>query len=733
MTYVLKPSFARGELTPLVHARPDLAMFHVGLASCVNMIIMPQGGATKRPGWKRHEEWGTWTGDSCPVRLVPFSYSREDSMVLAMGDYSAMVLGVNGGNRRVMQSNISSPYSMYQIHNIKYVQSGNQIFMAHGNVQPYRFVRNSITNSSFQPLGFENGPWSSAPGDVSDNSVKIFVWRRARTQNDPNYDTTYMAIECTSRDFFKQTHEGRLLELSHSVKQKTVGASTSDRNTVTYSDAIEVGTEWYLRSTGSWTGTVTLQRLPAGKNPSIEDDWEDWRPHRRDNENDVGNIELSGSEEEKNILYRLKIQVESGTASATITANGFTKFSVFMMTQYNSPRYMLGYWIRENDDIDTEYTMTEYWKNPTADWRIGAWGSHPDIGYPRAIAFYQDRLCLAGNRLNEQGVWMSQSGDYKNFGSTVGNLKDDDAISITIAAEDMSGVHSLTSGADLMVFTSSSEWRIKGSGEDGAITPTAIKAHKQTGIGSAAIQPIDINSSVVMVQSHQNEVHILKYAFELDGYSGSNLSILCEHLFHSGREIVASVYQQIPDSLVWFLLRNGQLATCTFQEEHQVFAWARQETNGFVGSICSVPNTDGFDEVWAVVKRNGRWAIETLDNRMTATQFADPTGAYKSEIATLRMPGQSEMFPGKTFINSVTIHGIKTEKCKVSRCSDQEDKTWREIHFKGTYNPLTTYKMCDAEFLINTGFEKDAGIKVWNDTRDPMTILAITPNLVVGG
>lgn len=706
----LDSSFARGELSPLIHARPDLTMFQVGLARCENFIVMPQGGVTRRGGWTRREDLGRWTGNTCPARLIPFIYSTDDSHVIVMENGSAKAISAINHSVKGISN---YPYNLSQATQVKYVQSGNEVFMAQADVPPQRLVRSGSGGSltfEFKKLEYRNGPWYSA--EKRQGKVRI---KRGGTWG-------YQLESDTS--FFSQSDVGKLFEINYEIAQNQVSANSGSGTT--YSDAIEVGSEWYFRTTGSWTGTITLQRLPAGKDKDVESDWQDWRPHRRDNANEVGNAELSGSEDELNILYRIKFQVTNGGGFASITASGFTKTNTFEIKAYQSNRLVDAQWIKEFDDLDE---IPLYGEAYTSDWRIGAWGG--DNKYPCAIAFYQDRLCLAGTNTQAQGLWMSQTGDYQNFGTTPGNLKDDDAIAINLAAEDVSGIHSLYSGTDLMCFTSSSEWRIKGSGDNGAITPTAITAHKQTNIGSAPIQPFDAGGAVIMAQTHRNEVHTLKYAFEVDGYSGSNLSILSEHLFRKGKEIIDMAYQQIPDSQIWAVLADGTAACCTFEQEHQVFAWTRHVTNGRIGSICVVPHHSGHSQVWAVIQRGGVWAIEILNDRRTDTTFRDASNHFRSTMSTLRFPPSSEHFRAKKLIGRVAIYASKSDDCRIASVNDAKDEKWRWVKFPAPLGNDSEYEMVEKDEMLDSGFDRHSGVKIWTEGAARLTILAISPELTV--
>ena len=80
--YDAKTSFAAGELSPVLHARIDLAQYHVGARTIRNFIVLPQGALINRPGTTVLDPERSYGA----VRLVPFVFSEEDSCVLAFGD-----------------------------------------------------------------------------------------------------------------------------------------------------------------------------------------------------------------------------------------------------------------------------------------------------------------------------------------------------------------------------------------------------------------------------------------------------------------------------------------------------------------------------------------------------------------------------------------------------------------------------------------------------------------------
>jgi hypothetical protein len=80
-TRVFKPSFSGGELSPEMSGRIDDGKFQSGAASLANLIATPIGPAEKRPGF----EYVNATKLNGPAKLIPFTYSPTQTMVIELG------------------------------------------------------------------------------------------------------------------------------------------------------------------------------------------------------------------------------------------------------------------------------------------------------------------------------------------------------------------------------------------------------------------------------------------------------------------------------------------------------------------------------------------------------------------------------------------------------------------------------------------------------------------------
>jgi hypothetical protein len=219
--------------------------------------------------------------------------------------------------------------------------------------------------------------------------------------------------------------------------------------------------------------------------------------------------------------------------------------------------------------------------------------------YPSCVQFYQQRLCFAATKKQPQTIWMSRSGSYHNFNIS-DPLRDDDSIAATIAAERVNKIEWMIPGRHLVVGTAGSEWRLSG-GDDKAVTPGSINFERQSVIGTAPIPPLVVGENILFLQQGGKVIRELQYSLQKDGYMGTELSILSEHLLKNN-PVVSWAYQQEPYSIVWCALADGTLAAVTYEREHDVIGWHKHSSDGHFESVTCIHGDDG-DELWCVVMR----------------------------------------------------------------------------------------------------------------------------------
>lgn len=243
--------------------------------------------------------------------------------------------------------------------------------------------------------------------------------------------------------------------------------------------------------------------------------------------------------------------------------------------------------------------------------------------YPATVAYYQQRLVFGQTNNDPQKIFMSQTGNYHNFNISE-PLRDDDAVTFTIAASQVNEVRHLVPLSDMIILTSGGEWLL--TANDGVITPSSIQVKPQGYRGSSDAPPIVVGNTIIHIQSKGAIIRDLAFALESDSYTGNDLTVLASHLF-AGKTVKEWAYSQAPHSIVWVVLSDGTLAALTYMREHEVWGWSRHDTDGTFESVCTIAEGDE-DATYFVVKRTINGATKRYIERLNTRVFSEIADAF---------------------------------------------------------------------------------------------------------
>jgi hypothetical protein len=224
---------------------------------------------------------------------------------------------------------------------------------------------------------------------------------------------------------------------------------------------------------------------------------------------------------------------------------------------------------------------------------INPFDQEADRGYPSAVCLFEQRLVFASTPGRPSTVWMSKSGDYSNF-AEYALITDDSPITLTLASPEVTPALWMVPLRSLVLGTSGMEWELSSTGES-AFTAKTAQAKPQSYWGSSLKKVIMVGNALLHVSSSGAQVRNLQYQFTEDSYGGADLSILASHLFETPEQrIIDWAYEKNPDSIIWCVKADGTLAALTYQQEHQVLAWSRHDTDGRVFSVAAIPFGRGY-------------------------------------------------------------------------------------------------------------------------------------------
>lgn len=263
--------------------------------------------------------------------------------------------------------------------------------------------------------------------------------------------------------------------------------------------------------------------------------------------------------------------------------------------------------------------------------------------YPGAVSYFEQRRAFAGTTNKPQNVWMTKSGTESLLAYSF-PIRDDERISFRIAAREANTVRHILPMGQLLLLTSSAEWRVTSQNSD-AITPTTINVVPQSYVGSSNVQPVIVNNTAIYGAARGGHIREVAYNWQASGFLTGDLSLRAPHLF-DGFDIADMCYAKAPIPLVWFVSTSGKLLGLTYVPEQQVGSWHQHDTDGLFES-CAVVAEGAEDVLYVVVNRTiddvqtryvermATRAISSLENSFFVDSGATYDGVPVDEISGL--------------------------------------------------------------------------------------------------
>jgi len=307
---------------------------------------------------------------------------------------------------------------------------------------------------------------------------------------------------------------------------------------------------------------------------------------------------------------------------------------------------------------------------------------------PSAVNYYQQRQVFANTTNDPQKLFTTQTAIFDSLRAS-SPLRDDDAITFTIAAQQVNEIRHIISLDTLILMTSGGEWAVS-EGQDRVLTPSTIGVRIQSYNGSSWVKPVVINSTALYLQEKGARIRDLGYDELTTGkYVGTDLSLMAEHLFN-GYEITDMAYADEPYGILWCIRNDGVMLGLTYQREHQVWGWHRHTTNGEFEAVSTV--TEGSrDAPYFIVKRTiggqTKRYVERLDPRESTNAvdaFYVDSGITYSGTATTTITGLDHL-EGEAV--AVLSDGNEVIGKVVSSGSITLDRAASKVHVGLAYTP----------------------------------------------
>jgi len=466
-------------------------------------------------------------------------------------------------------SSLTTPWVEADLPLIRHDQSGNVVYVFADKYAPYKIQRIDTgtlqyTKRSFGIVNYlsDDGPFRS----INSSDVTI-------TSSAVNGDVTL----ASSQPLFKSTNVGGLYRISSNGQYVETAISSAD----VFTDPIRIsGTSanervFGLFITGTWVGTVTLQRSLA-----TPDNWTDVATYTINQPGTTFNDGLPN----QIAYYRIGIKTgnyTSGTANVALNASQGSITGVVRITGFTNTTSVTG------SVIQSLGTTTA-----TSLWEESEWSDRR--GYPTSVALYQGRLWCAGRAK----IWGSVSDNYESFDDSIEG--DSGTISRTIGRGPVDVINWILPLLRLAIGTSSQEMVAKSSTLDEPLTQSNVNLKDTSTQGSSNIMPARIDNTGLFVGKSGNSLFQTDYSVDIDDYTTEELGKICENIFRQG--IVRLAVQRHPDTRVHCVLSDGSVVVLVYDKLENVNCFVTISTDGKVEDAFTLPTPTG-DDVYYCVRR----------------------------------------------------------------------------------------------------------------------------------
>ena len=473
---------------------------------------------------------------------------------------------------------------------IRYRQNIDVLYMASTVYQQRQIQRRSNTSWSVQRYKVDNGPFVTSDGTIA-LTPSVFNGNGNLTANRP---------------YFEPSMIGRLFRLVQSG-QTVLENFTSDPAegaTIRVSGVGEARRFTWAVS-GTWSGTVRLQRATdAGGVPGA---WTDVLTR-------TTNGTTTFRDTDDNVIKYFRWAVTtggytSGTIETSLEYTGGSGVGVARMTGYTSGTVAQVEIIKRFSSLSA-----------TFEWDYSTWSDYD--GWPSSVETFGGRLYWGKGDY----IYGSVPDDFLNFNDDVEG--DSAPINRSVGSGTDRGILWLIGLQRLIAGTDGAEISVKSSSFDEPLTAANWFPVEGSTQGSYNIRPVKCDKDGIFVQSSGTGIFALTPDQGTLDYGAMDLTQLHEKIC-DGSPVVSIAVQRRPDTVVWFVLENGEARALTYRPSEKVVAWSRVVTDGDFKQVIACRG-QGQDNVYFAVVRAGTQRLERMANIRTSS--------WSARSVTVRLP-----------------------------------------------------------------------------------------------
>lgn len=595
MPTTIQRSFTSGEIAPALRSRADLIKYATGLALCENFLIRAQGGAYSRPGYRFVGELDDMLKRG---RLIPFSFNVEQTYILVFEDLKmrvikdgayvlkpvATITGITQANPAVVTT--SAPHTFA---NGEKTAITGVVGMTEVNGTTPTIA--NVTASTFELQGVDSTSFGAYVSGGSAQSNGIF-----------ELVTPYTEAQLSRLIFTQSADVMTITHPSHDPRNLSRTADDAwSLDVINYASTVTAPGTLTLTAVGDVLGGGDFDKTYTYVVTTI----------------DANGIESLPSP--SNSITQKSLSVTFGVKIDWTDVAGADKYRIYKDPSNGTG--VFGFIGESKNSVFEDFNIAPLTSDAPPEDR------QPFAGVdnkPATVTFYQQRQVFANTNNEPQTIFTTQTNNFNSL-RTSSPARDDDAVTLTIAAREVNEIRHLVSLNTLLALTSGGEWLVS-EGQDQVLTPSTVGVRAQSFNGVSFVPPVIVNSTALYIQEKGAKVRDLGYEFTSDKYTGTDLSLMSEHLF-DGFEIEEMTYASEPYSIVWMVRNDGTLLGLTFQREHQVVGWHQHMTDGTFESVASI-SEDDRDAVYVIVKRTINGVTKRYVERLEKREEKDARDAF---------------------------------------------------------------------------------------------------------
>ena len=596
---VHQSNFNRGEIDPNLVSRNDLNAYGSALSKARNVLINNQGSVERRPGTVFRADLGATT------RLESFIFSGEQEYIFGFQNTALKIYSTNG---TLLQTITSCSWTTSQLFDLSMTQQGDTMIICHESFMPQIIKRTGATTFAKSTFAF----------DTSIDGYRIFQpyfkFADADVTLDPSSTSAGTITLTASESYFTSSYVGTTIEIEGSEATIT-GYTSGTVVTATLKKELSVELDPDPLATQQGTKIIKVTQVAHGLANSAS-------------------VTISGAED---------IFDADGNGLSSATING-----TYSVTVVDNDHYTInvGGIVNAAESVDGGGARVVVKTHaPTRNWKEQVLS---DVhGYPKAVAFHEQRLYFAGVTNIPDLIAGSKVGEFFNF--DIGESEDADSVQIQIASNEINEIRHLVSGKVLEVLTNTAEFYLKPP-VGKPVTPSDIQVVRQSSLGSQRkAKPRLFDGATVFVQNNGKTVREYLFSSSLEEFSSGSISIEANHLIDTPTDSarISSIGNK-PEQLFFLVNTDGTLAVYSAQRLQKILGWFLWQTDGTIESI-----TTTTDFIYIAVKRN----INSADVY------------YLEQYATTVFDVPTDMTVTKTISGSYQPHGTPLTKGSVSSSS----------------------------------------------------------------